>query len=173
MGLEILSSLTAYLLEYTQYQFLYRESSHQTSIPTTTSATIDSRKISVLSGGDVHVLLFVCPQHLTYAEEMGMMMIMMIMMIVMMLMIIAIKMSISSTSIHIYCLKDSICITLAVTLHHSYAFNSAYYHIYIYILLSVHHWQKDSQSESNQLFINYLIFQVTIGAFSTRSALKL
>lgn len=74
VGLEILKSLTTYLLEYTQYQFLYHESSRQTSIPTTASATTDSRRISVLSGGDVHVLLFVCPHHLSYAEEMGMMM---------------------------------------------------------------------------------------------------
>ena len=86
VGLEILKSLTAYLLEYTQYQFLHHENSRQTSIPTTASATTDSRRISVLSGGDVHVLLFVCPHHLSYAEEMGIMMMMMIMIVMMMIM---------------------------------------------------------------------------------------
>ena len=84
VGLEILKSLTAYLLEYTQYQFLHHENSRQTSIPTTASATTDSRRISVLSGGDVHVLLFVCPHHLSYAEEMGMMMMMMKIVVMMM-----------------------------------------------------------------------------------------
>jgi hypothetical protein len=74
VGLEILKSLTTYLLEYKQYQFLHHKSSRQTSIPTTASATTDSQRISVLSGGDVHVLIFVCPHHLSYAEEMGMMM---------------------------------------------------------------------------------------------------
>ena len=92
VGLEILKSLTAYLLEYTQYQFLHHENSRQTSIPTTASATTDSRRISVLSGGDVHVLLFVCPHHLSYAEEMGMMMMMMMIAMMMRLMIVWIMM---------------------------------------------------------------------------------
>jgi len=95
VDLELLRSLTMYLLQYTQYQFLYQDSSRQTSIPTSTSATIDDQKINVLSGGDVHVLLFVCPQHLSYAKKIGKtveMMMMRVMMMMMMMMMMRVMM---------------------------------------------------------------------------------